>query len=370
MKMAVIGCGHGGQALAAQMAIKGADVMLYADPEHAGGLNTIAKTKTITLKGKIEDTAKGINTTMNIREAVAGRAIVFLVLPTNAHESMFKKMLPYLSDGQVIVSLAANFTALYLMKSLVHHQSKKIILADVSSLPYACRAEKPGTVNIIEIKNKMGIACIPRKHNVEVASLLNRYFPTPLEVYQNCIELGINITSGLSHPSIALFNAGRIGPDEREFYFYKHGISPEIARFIEQLDKDRQIIGQHYGVKTPSYLELMAEFYGIQYPTVMDFFLNSRVHNALPLCPNSLQQRYISQDIPYVIVPWYTLGLLAGYDSKVMRNLIEMASVLNQKDYLSSGRNFISGLYPFANKEHVIHFANTGHFLQQQKRAS
>jgi opine dehydrogenase len=83
----------------------------------------------------------------------------------------------------------------------------------------------------------------------------------------------------------------------------------------------------------------MAEFYGNKYSSIYDFFTQTPVHNARKLCPSSLSERYISQDVPYVIVPWYTLGKVMGFESTVMRNIIELASIINKTDYLASGLN-------------------------------
>ncbi|MCK4607882.1 MAG: NAD/NADP octopine/nopaline dehydrogenase family protein [Gammaproteobacteria bacterium] len=272
MKTTIIGCGHGGQALAAHLTMNGCDVTLYADESHPGAICEIKKTRQIKCYGKLNGVAEIKNVTTNTKEAVAGAEVIFLVLPTNAHETQFEKILPYLSSGQIVVALAANFTSLYLSQKLRRKAiGKEIIIADISSLPYACRAEEPGLVNIIEIKDSMGIATIPAGDAEEVKGVLQPFFPTKLVEYKNVIELGMNITSGISHPTVAVLNAGRINSKNSDFYFYKEGISSEIAQVIEQLYRDRQYIGSLYDVSVSSYLELMSKFYGIKYNSILDF---------------------------------------------------------------------------------------------------
>lgn len=346
LRITIIGAGHGGLALAAHFANNKEQVTLCADSNHLGFSQAVINNHNqITIRNhltKNQVTTKIFQVTNNYQTALAHSDIIFIVTPSFAHETVFNKLLPYIESRHKIITLAGNFSSIIfnniLQKSNIH---KQCLLADISSLPYACRVDNSGSaVDIFGIKHQMGIAAIPASRNYELVHLLNRSFPTKLVAYKNPIEIGLNITSGISHPISALFNSGRIGKNKEEFYFYKEGISEHTSVLLEQLDKDRQYIGSLYNLKLPSYIDLMAEFYGNSYQTIYDFFTNTPVHNAQKLCPKSLSERYITQDIPYVIVPWYALGKAKGFESVIMRNIIEIASLINKTNYLSTGLNY------------------------------
>lgn len=346
MNIAIIGAGHGGVALAAHFTKYMNKVTICADKSHPGFSEAIIKNdKYITVRNHVNDSNNIIkihNITSSYQEALSTAEWIFIVTPAFAHEQVFSNMLPHLKRNKhKIVTVAGNFSTIIfnniLQKSGIH---KKCMLFDVSSLPYACRVDKTGCgVDIFGIKNKMGISGIPSSMVSEAADILNNVFPTRLIPYKNSLEVGLNITSGISHPIPALFNAGRIGSNKEDYYFYKEGISEHTNVLLEQLDNDRRYIGSLYDLNLPSYIDLMHEFYGNKYESIYDFFSNTPVHNAQKLCPSSLSERYISQDVPYVIVPWYTLGLMKGYDSKIMRNIIEISSMINRTDYFATGIN-------------------------------
>ncbi len=58
--------------------------------------------------------------------------------------------------------------------------------------------------------------------------------------------------------------------------------------------------------------------------------------------PRGLKHRYISEDIPYLLVPLAELADLVGVDVPVVKSLITIACTLNDTDYRSEGRNLKS----------------------------
>ncbi|WP_159084487.1 NAD(P)-binding domain-containing protein [Dongshaea marina] len=161
MKITVIGCGHGGQALAAHLSLLDHQVTLYADEKHPGYLHQI-KDRQITLEGAIEGKASIHRLTTNIKDAVRDAQIIYLSLPTDAHFQQFKKMLKFLDEGQLVVTLAGNYSSIYFYQEMVRvAKHKKVLLADLASLPYACRTENPGRVYVIDVKKEVSIAAMP-----------------------------------------------------------------------------------------------------------------------------------------------------------------------------------------------------------------
>ncbi|MCF6807803.1 NAD/NADP octopine/nopaline dehydrogenase family protein [Thiotrichales bacterium 19S9-12] len=367
-RIAIVGAGHGGQALAADLALKGASVNLCADKSHPGGLNAIiANSHKIKFKTNHKEYLAQLNLATNdFAQALNGVEYIFIVLPSFAHESMMMRILPFLENGQKVLTLAANFSSLcYLNLMERFFLDVKVTLGDIASLPYACRSSNKGEVEVVATKKNIQLATIPNDMTKVIANDLNTIFPSELIPCDNVLELGLNITSGMSHPINALLNAGRIGEGKDPFYFYKDGISESTAELIEKLDYDRCIIGERLGFKMRPYLDLMAEFYTKRYDSVHDFFKNSQAHNTLMLCPNSLQERYISQDVPFVLVPWYSLGLLSGYQSKIMKSLIELASLLNGVDYFKSGRSLENMQLNHLNLDTLKLYAKKGKIMEQ-----
>jgi opine dehydrogenase len=343
LKITVIGCGHGGQALSADLSRRGCQVTLYASPKNPGGINAIAKAKGINCTGLINHFVPIFNVTTHMEQAIKESEYIFMVLPSYAHESMFMEMLPFIQPGQTIITLAANFASLTYLKLLIKtNKTAGVNLIDIASLPYVCRADNLGTVDIISVKQMIAAASIPANVIEKHIAALAPIFPSQLLPYTDVLSLGMNITSGMTHPAVALLNAGRIGDKKEIFYFYRDGITPEIADMIGQLDAERIYIGKQLDLKMYSYLDLIEQYYKIRYDSIYQFFRESVPHNTLPLCPSSMQERYITQDVPNLLVPWYCIGKLINVEPTVLGNLITLASLINKTNYLSLGTNLVS----------------------------
>jgi opine dehydrogenase len=52
-----------------------------------------------------------------------------------------------------------------------------------------------------------------------------------------------------------------------------------------------------------------------------------------------MQDRFIVQDVPYVLVPWYELGAKVGIHSSAIKSIIDLASIVNATNYMETGRN-------------------------------
>ncbi|KAB8033552.1 NAD/NADP-dependent octopine/nopaline dehydrogenase family protein [Fluviispira multicolorata] len=337
-KIAVIGCGHGGQALAGHFAILGHSINIYAHPRHLGGYEAVHQNGGVQCQGAVQGFGKLNLVTTHLEKAIKDTEIIFIALPVPAHESIFINMLPFLESHQLVINLSGHFSGIFQYDILKRSGwEKEIMIADITSFPYACRAENPSFANILAIKNKMGLASISLSHAQEIKSIIQEFFPSELICMSSFIEAGLYDPCGISHPPSVLFNAGRIGNKE-DYYFYKEGITSETALFLEKIDEDRINIGKTLGFKLPYYYEVMNDYYGLSCKSIFDFFKNSPIHNKNKLNPKSLKDRYISEDVPFSLVPWYSLGQSAGYDSAAMRNVIEITSILNEVDYLYSGR--------------------------------
>ncbi|MGL4859949.1 MAG: NAD/NADP octopine/nopaline dehydrogenase family protein [Enterobacteriaceae bacterium] len=360
MKITIIGCGHGGQALAAHLSMLEHQVTLYADEQHPGSMDGIID-NTIHLEGKVNGLATLRHLTKDIEFAVKDAEVIYLTLPTYAHLPQFRKMIPYLRKGQIVANLTGSFSSIYFYNELLKQGiEKKIYLADLELLPYACRSIQPGKVTIIEVKKTIGIAAMPSIHTAVVVDKISSHFPSSLSPKSSVLEVGFNNLNGVHHPILMLTNVGRIGQGEQEYYFYKEGISPDISHIVEKLDSDRQKIGENYGINLPSFLDLIESLYSTKYPSYYDFAIHSPVHNQQKMCPPSIYHRYFSEDVPYAIVPWYNLGLQTGYDSTVMRAIIELSSILNSTDYYTNGRLIARDFFANMEKKKIFDFMLLG----------
>ena len=109
-KIAVLSAGNGGQALAADLALRGHDVALYDLPRFAPVIEAIRRRgNTIELQNKITGTATIRLVATDIAEALDGAEVVYFTAPSYGQKTFFDLAVPALSDGQVIVLMPGNY---------------------------------------------------------------------------------------------------------------------------------------------------------------------------------------------------------------------------------------------------------------------
>ncbi|MFT0174449.1 NAD/NADP octopine/nopaline dehydrogenase family protein [Paraburkholderia mimosarum] len=198
---------------------------------------------------------------------------------------------------------------------------------------------KDGKVLITGIKSSLPIAAFPNSPAQTEVSLIADTFPQPLIWCGNIFEIGMQSNNGVIHPVSTILNTGWIESTSGEFLFYRDGMTPSVGRVIEEVDRERLQIAEALGFRLQTVLEEMANFYGGSYGNFSEFAFQTKVHNATKITPAHMQDRYLSEDIPYILVPWYALGEKVGVDAPTIKATVEIASVINGINYFEQGRN-------------------------------
>jgi opine dehydrogenase len=114
-----------------------------------------------------------------------------------------------------------------------------------------------------------------------------------------------------------LGNQGRLDAGE-QFQFYGAGITPSVARVVEALDAERVALASAFGVEVPTVRGWLARTYGLEGPEL--YPLIQRLHREIfkdSPAPATLDARYVTEDVPYGLVPMAELGRLAGVPTPV-----------------------------------------------------
>lgn len=125
---------------------------------------------------------------------------------------------------------------------------------------------------------------------------------------------------------------------EGNFNYYKDCCSTATANAYIVMDEERLNVGKAYGWILVPELETMNTLYNSHEPTVYDFNRNSVTHIKLQHAPENSKSRYITEDVPYLLVPCYELAKVAGIEVKIAESIIYLASAYNQEDYFKTGR--------------------------------
>lgn len=346
-KITVIGSGNGGLTAAYHLSSNGHKICLYDFTEFDTQISAVRKNGGIrALKEEhgcsmIFDGFTEIEmATHCIEEAMNFSNIYVMICPSFAQEKFFKKMIPYLNAQSIVITMPANYGGLVFRKMLDDAGMKDICVTfvDAISIPWACRISESGVITIMGIKKCLPVSIFPKEHAEQVCRIVEDVLPIPVEILDNPVAVGLeNINFG-GHPLLTTLNMGLLENFGGRFNYYRDCCSPATAKAAAKMDMERMQVGKHLGLHLRTELEAMNLLYGTDEKSVYDFNRKSVTHGKINSAPDSSASRYISEDVPYLLVPCYELAKLCDIRVPIVKSCIEIACAYNDKNYFQTGR--------------------------------
>jgi opine dehydrogenase len=342
-RVAVLGSGPGAQATAGDLALMGHLVNMYDLPQFADGLKRTKETGQIELTGAIRGIAKINLITANIEEALQDVNIIFVVARSNADVLFAESCAPYLQDGQVVMLGAGNCGALAFANVLKEKKiSKEVVIAESTSLPYGCRFCEPtrvgGPVHVrVYFTAPLAVGVFPASRTDDVIAHIKELYSETVAM-NNVIEAGMQNPNPIVHCAPTLLNIGRIERVD-DFKLFHEGFSESVIKAVLAISKEREEVCKALGWKT---LNLT--------PQTTANFLDWAFSGTEPregveelwLLKQPMEDiskaRYITEDVPYGMVTYSSLGNMIGVKTRTIDSIIQLASVINRIDYMAVGR--------------------------------
>jgi opine dehydrogenase len=359
MKVAVMGGGNGSHTIAADLSLKGLTVNMFEMEQFAGAMRGVFETREIEMTGVAGNGIARLNmVTSEIRQAIEDVEIIFMPLPGFTVSVYAKLLAPFLKREQMVVLMPGTLSALEFREALrANGNATEPIIAETGGLPFATRLIYPGRVKTFHIRSVCGLAAVPGNKGNQVYNKLKDLYP--LELKETIVETGLGHLTPLLHPAGSLLNAGRIERSHGEFYMYEEGMTPSVVKVIEGVDRERLMIGAALGIDLPSGVDMMVESgYGPR-GTLWES-LNGSAGLTPVKGPDSLENRYVTEDIPYGLVAWASLGHAVGVETPVMDALIEIGGAMMGKNCRQEGRNLEKMGLAGMNLRQIKLFLETG----------
>jgi len=356
-KIAVLGGGHGGCTMAADLSMGGHEVNLFELPEFSasiepiqqkGGLDIIArkpggndfqlpgggKTGFAKISGKI---------TTNIEEAVKDTELIMLVVPSFGRDRFVQELGKHLEDGQIVVVWPGYFGAMRCAKILDDMGVKKdITICETESLIYATK--KTGLTRILtkDKKDRLMCATFPAIRTEETIERLQEVFPAVVPA-KNVLVTTLQNCNIVLHPPSALLNLYRV---ERKFFPYfedmggpfirAYDITPGMAGVMEAMDEERHALAQRLGVDIMTLKESLEAYYHAEGEDLYETVLNCPPYQK-QVAPTSLDHRYVAEDIPFGLVPVASLADQLQQPVPTIKGLIAIACAETKNNYWDMG---------------------------------
>lgn len=344
-RIAVLGGGASGHAIAADLTLAGLQVNFYEDPEFRESLKGVSERGGIEVTGAIgEGFAKVNKITTNIAEALEDAEIILVDVVATRHERIAESCAPYLKDGQIVVISPDNggsliFDSVFRRKGV----QSDVYISGIAGNYYSCRLIGLAKVLIARPRRKNLIAAFPAKDTHKVITKLKRlqgvHDFTP---GKNVLEIALSNSNIIIHLAGSLLNTGAIEQSEGSYYLYRQGLTPSVLSCIRAVERERLLLfralGYTISVSPSELLEKIAK---------REEFPEFEMFRGL-IGPTSMQHRYITEDAATGQSLMVSLAEMINIPTPVTKALLTLASVINQTDYLREGRTIhklgLSGL--------------------------
>ncbi len=296
---AILGAGNGGQAMAGYLALHGYEVRLWN--RSPARLAHVWASGGVPVLGAITGFGRVAVATTDLAQAVRGADVLMAVVPATAHRTLALSLARHVAPGQILLI-------------------------------------NPGrTGGDLEVQKSVSVAAVPAEDTPRVIAALGGAFPQFCPA-ASVLETSLDNMGAIFHPGVTLLNAARIEATGGDFDYYHHGVTPAVARVLEQIDNERMEVAAAYGVQSRSAREWLDDAYAAKGETLREAVLNNAGYAGIK-APAHLNHRYIWEDVPTSLVPIADLGRIAGVPTPTIDAMIDLASALHGIDYRREGRN-------------------------------
>lgn len=355
---AVLGAGHGGLALAAQLALHGVPVRLWnRSPARLAPVSALGGIRFQRAESTEPQLACPAGVSCQVADAVSGAEVILVAVPATGHADVARRAAPFLQDGQVILLLPGRTGgALEFLRTLRQEGCRaRLLVGEAQSFPFASRTVAPGSAVVHRVKREVPVAAVPAHRTPELLALCRPLLPI-LVPAESALNTSFDNMGCILHPGITLGNRRRIRARE-QFLFYCEGVTPPVAGGLQQLDAERVAVAAAYGVQARSLMDWLAVAYDRPAGDLAQMIAGNPGYQGI-YAPTTLDHRYLWEDVPTGLVPIAALGAAAGVPTPAMNAAIAMASRILGVPFRATGRSTerlgLTGLTPREVEQMVV----------------
>ncbi|MDI1285400.1 MAG: NAD/NADP octopine/nopaline dehydrogenase family protein, partial [Reyranella sp.] len=300
----------------------------------------LAKGEPLVATGAIDGTFKPA-IAASAAELVSGAEVILIALPAYGHKHVFDAIAPHVTAAQtVIVSSHASFGALYLSRLLAARKIAAPIVAWGTTL-VSGRLTGPAKIQVNTVRQTVDLATVPSARSAEGLATCRALFGDRFVDRQSLLAIALSNLNPTIHMGIALANMTRM--ERGETWGQAENVTPNVGRLLEDLDRERLAIAAALGLEVRTIFQHLHLSVGVPYGSA------SQMHQAMHgigkggAGPTTADSRYVTEDVPFGLVPTVKLGRLAGHPAPLHEAGVKIFSAMYGRD-LSAENDLLSAL--------------------------
>lgn len=332
---AIIGAGLGGCALLANMALKGYTMRLH-DLNDAR-LTAIRERGGIDVEGLFKGFAAAERVTPELAPAVDGADIIVVCTGSNTHAEVAKLLAPRLTNGQTILLVQGGTGGSLVVRNELKRAGcrAEIDVAEMDNYPFSLRWPTPTAMSFTIRKEFLQIAALPAARGPAVLDRLKAAFPQAVAA-PNTLHTGLMNANGILHVANMVSNVGRLESGGNGYRFYAQGYTPSAINVLQSVSDERLAVARAFGIDLPSIHRWLLDTYRLGGDTLAETFKRLTHEPTGPYqttpTPASMENKYVTEDVPCGLVAMAGLGDAAGVATPVIDGLVALSSAMLGRD--------------------------------------
>jgi len=264
------------------------------------------------------------NTTTSITNA----EIIVITVTASVYPILLPHLAPLLHTGQHVIVFPAIFGA----QSLLEHISSledppDVTIAEAASFPAVCTWDSKHALYIQSIKSLLQLSVYPTVRLEKEILFYNAYFNL-FEPAVNFLETSLSNINVVLHPLPILLNLGAVERNAEQFRHFLDGFSPLVGALVEQIDRERLAVGKAFGLSLSPALSQLKMYYGDSEASHLYEYVSDPDGPHKDVQGFGVDSRYITEDIPYLLVPMLELGRKAGIPMPISELCLRLAEAV------------------------------------------
>ena len=339
MKVAVLGAGNGGCAVACDMSYRGHEVTLIktsSNNSHSENYSYLLENNgKIALDEFGEFKQANISKITSELSEVKDCEIVIIYIQTKYHEPLIERLVPHLQANQIVLINPGYLSTSYFLKYGVRDD---VIICEAESSFIDCRIKEPGIVKVgfRNVRNPIGI--FPNSRKDEAIEKLNK-LGFPFTYLHSVVEAALHNPNLIVHTVGAIMSIPRIEKTNGDYCMYHEVFTPSVWRILEKLDSEKMDVLEKLGFERLPYVEACKFRNSLnEERSGKEVFFWYAAMPTRAKGPIVVDSRYISEDVPQGLVMLEALGRHMNIPTPITTSLIELATAALGRDMREEGR--------------------------------
>ncbi|MCJ9719951.1 NAD/NADP octopine/nopaline dehydrogenase family protein [Agrobacterium sp. SHOUNA12C] len=342
-KVTILGGGPVGFAMAVFLQYHGFKVIIWSDVDHSSSTNALRESGVLEAMGDVVSGSFKPHTTVFLPTALSFSNIVISTIPSHGQDKLMQRLAENDMSKHYLLHIIGNLIA-PANRDVWKSGKRPAYQAELSTSPMNVRMPD-GKVFIKGLKHRLVIATWPIDAPDDVKQIFESILPQKPTWLPNVLDVFALGVPAIAHVFTFMHSLAWAEATNGDYYFYGDAMAtPSMGKLLVAGRKEWNDIFREYNCPVEDIEKTFNKNFNTNFVDISDFAKNTVPHNLTLGAPKSADHRYMTQDIPFGIVPAVHLASPVGKSAPLFGSYVVQGNTIHDADFMATGRNLTRGM--------------------------